>query len=610
MALTLRGSSIVSFLACASTPRMRRTPVWLVAAVLGLAVGATATIAVIVNALVFNPIPVPHPERLVVLGGLAHGAGLDDPAEYRSHTKGLESIALYRTGDIPVGEEAAGRWTRAAEISGGFFRVFRTYPVMGRAINHEDEPQSVDVVVVSDSFWRTRLFGRKDVLDCHVRLGDRLDTVVGIAPRGFDFPPGTQAWIPRARLENRRPTLVEGASELAVVRRPSGWVARLRDDSSPQQVQSQLEALLAHANETLSETTGVRYGEIVDVAPLVESMSRGFQPTLLTLMAGAAIVLMVATTNCALFALAISARGRTELAVRQVLGASPGRIGRHMIGQAATVGAVAGLLGLLVSVVLLRIAEQSLHAFGVELNARPAAALAALGLSLLLGLLSGLIGGILPALRVRRHDIVASLNSFAASSFGDRDRTFRRGFTVVQVCAAVVLSIGAMVTVRTLVTLDSRDLGQNWSDVAVVRLWMPREGLQGADMGAVQRDLLDETRSLPGVIAAASVDRVTIESRDRGFRQVLAEGGGAMAAVVQIAGDYFRVTETRIVKGHAPASADRFGAVVNETLARALWAAGVSPIGQSLRLSGQPTMVVNRGGAGHADSGPDSHDGS
>jgi putative ABC transport system permease protein len=555
-----------------------------------VAVGAPATSAAIVSALVLDPIPVRHPEQLVSLGGLAYGAGLDDPAAYWSQAKGLESLGLFRAGDIRDSDATGDRWTRIAEVSGRFFQVFLVSPARGRALRREDEAESPDVAVVSYAYWRARLSARLDVLQCLIRLGGRLYTIVGVAPPGFDFPPGTQAWIPRARLETLRPNLVEGASELAVISRPSGFVGRVKPGATPQQVKGQLEALLIYANETLSAKTGIKYGELIAVAPLVDSMSSTFRATLSTLLAGAVIVLIVATANCALYVFGASIRRRTELAVRQVLGAPPSRISCRLIGGAVTVGIVSGMLGLLVSVVLLRVARQSLHALGVELNAREPVPLIAFGLSLALGLLSGLLGGITPALRARRPGIVASLTSLSASGLDKRDRTFRRGFTVIQIGAAVVLSLGAMATLSNLMRLEALDLGQDWTRVAVVRFWMPREPLVGVDIGGVHRDLLDDTTSLRGVVSAAITSKTTIASRDRGFLEVRSEDARTMASRLEVTGEHFRVMRIPVEEGRALTTADAFAVAVNQTLAHILWKEG-SPIGQSLYLAGNRTPL-------------------
>lgn len=572
---------------------LRRQPIgfWLVAAMLGLSVATVGTIGTIVHVLIVSPVPVPDPERLFVLGGLAYGAGLDDPPQYWSHAQGLDSIALYRAGDLPADVETGRGWLRIAEVSEGFFTVFRTRPVKGRAISHDDEAQSLDVAVISDSFWTTHLLRRERVLGEEVRLGDRRYTIVGVAPPGFDFPPGTQAWIPRARLESRRPTLVEGASELAVVRRPGGWVARVRDDATPEQVRSQLEALLNQANETLSPKTGVKYGEMVGITPLVKSMTRGFEATLWTLIAGATIMLAVATVNCALFALGVAIRRRSDLATRHVLGASSRRLMRHLIADTVAIGAVSGVLGLVVSVVLLRLAERSLHAFGVELGARPVAHLAPFALSLALGLLAGLAGAIPPAVQLRRIDMREALAGLHPSGMGRRHGALRKAFLAVQMAAAVVLAVGSMLTVRTFLAVDPANLTDKWSDVAAVRLWMRREALAGQDMGIVQRALLNDTLSVPGVSAAAVADRLAIQSGDRRFQQVTTDSGATMASVTESTGDYFGVIHVRIQRGRSVSQADGHGAVVNETLARTLWP-HADPLGQPLRLGARRTLVV------------------
>ena len=107
-------------------------------------------------------------------------------------------MALYRGGRAVISHQGeADVVPHAAPVTPDFFAVFKARRFIGRAFTaDEDRPTGPRAVVVSYGFWQERLGGRADVLASRSRSAASPWPIVGVAPRGFDFPRGARLWMP------------------------------------------------------------------------------------------------------------------------------------------------------------------------------------------------------------------------------------------------------------------------------------------------------------------------------------------------------------------------------------------------------------------------------
>src|SRR5688572_14524245 len=173
---------------------------------LALGVGATTAIFSVVYGVLLRPLPYIDPHQLVAFGQTARS----DPQEptdgssshvnfldWRRASKAIQPMALYSDGRAVISHQGEADVVSVGAVTPDFFAVFRAVPVMGRAFTaDEDRPGGPRAVVVSYGFWQQRMGGRADVLSQSVEISGVPWPIVGVAPRGFDFPSGARLWTP------------------------------------------------------------------------------------------------------------------------------------------------------------------------------------------------------------------------------------------------------------------------------------------------------------------------------------------------------------------------------------------------------------------------------
>jgi hypothetical protein len=85
---------------------------------------------------------------------------------------------------------------RGASITASFFQGAKISPLVGRGFLPEEYGQHRQVVVLSYRFWQRQFGGDPRVIGSSIELNGQTNTVVGIMPRGFDFPPHVDIWVP------------------------------------------------------------------------------------------------------------------------------------------------------------------------------------------------------------------------------------------------------------------------------------------------------------------------------------------------------------------------------------------------------------------------------
>jgi hypothetical protein len=173
---------------------------------LALGVGATTAIFSVVHGVLLKPLPYEAADRLVAFGQTAKSAPAEPVDGSSSHlnfqdwkrqSKTIAEMALYSGGSAVVSNQGEADVVRMGSVTPDFFRVFRAAPSMGRAFTaDESRAAGPRAVVVSYGFWQERFGGRADVLTQSVEISGVPWPVVGVAPRGFDFPNGARLWLP------------------------------------------------------------------------------------------------------------------------------------------------------------------------------------------------------------------------------------------------------------------------------------------------------------------------------------------------------------------------------------------------------------------------------
>jgi putative ABC transport system permease protein len=560
-----------------ATRALSRTPTLTLTALLimALGIGATTAMFTLANSVLFRPLPFADPERLVQFGTV----GVLEFQAYREQSRSFEALVSYGTvnktlHDVPEPERIA-----AVAAERGLFDLLGVRPLVGRTFNQNDP---LNVVVVSEGFWRRRYGGRPSVDIWKIVLDGQSFAVVGVMPAGFQFPyrtTMTDVWIPTdlPRTENWSQRI-----DVAVGRvRPGVTI-----DAAIAELRTIVQRLEPLAKSNPSRT--------VQITPLTEVVVGRSRTGVLTLLGAVAMVLLIACANVANLLLARAEGRKREVAVRIALGAGRGRLVRQFLTEslvlalAASVGAVFIALGM-TKILATLAATQIPRAFEIGLD------WTAFLFLLTVAVTTGLAFGVVPALYATKGDVAGMLNAASGrSSRGRGSVAINRGLVVTEIALAFILLTGAGLLLRALLSLQRAPTGLAAEQVLTLRmesrgLYPETTGDAGSTLsaqGRYFRAIEERVSQVPGVRAAGIVTRLHIQSP--GFTATFTvvgrpqppNGQGAHVRFRDASPGYFRALGIPLRAGRMFSDRDR-GILVNETLAREQFR-GEDPIGRVL----------------------------
>ena len=512
---------------------LRRAPAFALAAAITLALGIGATTALFtaVRGVLLRPLPYARSEQIVQIQEVnpkGTAINVTDPnvADWRRDSRTLRALAEYNAGPAVVTSGGLTANAGYAAVSRDFFDVFGVRPVVGRAFVPEEQQVGADpAAIVSDAFWRRTLGASPNFGRITITVDGTRARVVGVMPAGFDFPSGTDVWVPRELDPPNR------------FRTSHNWqaVGRVVDGLTPATAQRELTALTrALKRQYGSDMTAVD----AKVLPLREALVGEARGPLLLLFSAASVLLLVAATNVATLLTARAESQRRELGMRVAVGATGARLARQFVAEAAVLAGAGGALGLVVAVFGTRALGTAGDAAAVPRagDVRVDALVVAFAFAVAV-LLTGIIGGAVAARAAR--DVTRNGASLVS---GDRSGTTSRSGTRVrstliaaQVAFTAVLLVGTGLLARSFVRLMSVDPGFRTSGAVALSLAIPSpaRGDSGADLRTRQTvdALVTRLRALPGVRTAGGT--VNMPIGDGG-------GGGNGTYVVQTRPDEVR----------------------------------------------------------------------
>lgn len=392
--------------------------------------------------------------------------------------------------DAPAGAELVSEVASSPNL----FSILDVKPVMGRGFwTSEQISDHPDVVVLSYAAWQRSFGGAGNVLGKSVHIGGVEHTIIGIMPKGFEYPVDenrVEVWVP---LE--RSTLAPSTND--VYGSPFAPLVRLHEGARLEAV----EAEIAHAHAPF--VTRDEQGKI-GLVGLRQELVRDVQPALFALEIAVGVVWLIACSNVAGLILARVAARRTEIAVRSALGAGRRRIAVQFLTESLLLSAAGGAGGLGLAALLLRMFRKMLGhllplAENIQLNW--VVWLCLMGLTLLTALAFGTV----PALLAARSAGGAGLRSGTTKQSGDRGQNRLRSLILVgEVALSIALLIGAGLMMRTMYALRHVPLGFRTDHLLLTSLTAPSDLYKNQNVGIVAwQPLLDEVKRVPGVKAAA-----------------------------------------------------------------------------------------------------------
>jgi putative ABC transport system permease protein len=599
--------------------QMRRSPGFVVTAVLTLALGVGANTAVysLLDQALLRSLPVSKPEQLVVLSvpGKAwsghssdHGAGEEKSFSYpmyrdlRDQAKVFDGLIATAPAPVGIAHDRTSEVVDAEIVSGNYFSVLGVGPARGRLLSQTDDtaPGANPVAVLSYHYWMTHLGGDPNVVGKTIALNSHSFEVIGVAPENFQSAVWGQTpdlFVPMSMLD----TVIPGKGK-RLTDHTDRWMnvlGRLREGETTAQAEAGVaplwHALRAEELKALGHKPPPFVDEFLTHSRLViEPGARGLSYTradmetpLVAVMAMASLVLLLAAVNVASLLLVRSAARVQEFAVRYAMGARSARILQQLLIEGALIGVLGGAAGMLLAPAAMRLlvrritAVDETSAFHATLDAR----LFFFGLAVALGV--SLLFSLAPAIQLLRPDLVTALKQKASTATGGV-LGLRRVVVSVQIGLSVLLLIGAGLFVRTIENLRHVNAGFNTTHLVTFNISPVLAGYQQAQIAALEVRVIDTMRNLPGVQAVAASDDSELTSNSHngnvtvaGYTPPANEDFDVEKNIVNF--DYFHAMQVPLVVGRAFNQADDATgqpvAIVNETFVRHYFSSPAAAIG-------------------------------
>ncbi len=479
-----------------------------------------------------------------------------------SRARSFEHVAAWTRSEMTVGRSDEEATVSVTRVSRTFFSVLRARPAVGRWFADADVDAAAPVALVSEAVWRQRFAGRSIAEAPPLILNGAEHRVIGAVPASLELGfigIGGDVWLPLTATDVGAGTSVS-------------LIARLK----PEQTWTAAAGELLSLTPAASRAVGWDWRAI----PVQEdSRYRTVASTAMTLVP-ALIVLIIGCVNVACMLLARGLERETELSVRAALGASRGTIFRQLLGESLVLASIAGIAGAAISTGLVRlVASSQFIASKPQLAARLSGDLALLPIGIGATSLACLLFGTVPAFRLSRRDVAASLKGVGAPSrvriagYGARDLV-----VFVELGLAVMLIVVTAMWFSFFSTMQRVTISFAANEVITVPV-------ASQDLEAVR----ERVSALPGVTSVAATSLPPgAEASSRGARVTAQNGRAATIGIVGITAPFFAATGLPIVRGRgfdrSEASANSPVAVISESAARSLWPDGEA-LGKQLDVS-------------------------
>ncbi len=565
---------------------MRRTPGFSAVAIITLALGIGANVAMFSTAYsaFLKPLPFHEPGNLVMGRATMHGnvnpwAAGADYYDYRDQSDVFEHLAATLPFAQPytvTGGEEPERVPGTA-ISVNLLPTLGVSPQLGRNFSaSEGLAGAPDVALISDRYWQRRYEGRPDVIGETFSVNGNPFSIIGVLPAGFRFLSDVDFW--RAMRPDR-----DGASE----RQYHNWylVGRLHTDVTLQQAQSQADVISAQLEASYPETNE---GKALLLTGMHDVLVADYRSRLYVLTAAVALVLLIACANIVGMLLARAPLRRVELSVRAALGASRGRLVGQLLAEAVLLALMGGVLGTACAVWMQRLIMNFVQ---VDLPGMGDAHLSIvmLAIATVLSLAAGLIAGIYPAMSGARGKLAEDLKAGSRTTVGTGTR-FRSGLVVAQVALSIVLLIGAGLLIRSFSRVRATDPGFSPNNLLTASVELPRS-MYPEPASRVQffTSVLDEIQLAPGVVSAGIINHLPVISPRNTFPVNASDRPDEPSTVFlrSVLPGYFESMQIPFHSGRDVDDQDAAGAalvvVINSSAADAFFPSG-NAVGQQLTV--------------------------
>ena len=590
--------------------QLRQSLGFTITAVLMLAfgIGATTAIFSIIEGVLLRPLPFPDSDRLMVLsdhlagvevpgGGDEVGVTVQDILAYTRNTNGFAALGGYQGAGFELSGNGDPAQVNASRLTAGVFSALGVAPELGRVFTADEDEHQQQVAVLSYATWRNRFHANPQVIGTKVLLDRKPYIVIGVMPRGFEFPliPGqinrSELWVPMSF----RP------DELAATR-AANWsyqmIGRLKPGVSAAQAEGD-------ANRVAKEIMAGYPADMANlhinalVRPLQNDTVQQSRSLLRTLFLAVAVVLLIACFNLAGLMLVRAIRRQREVAVRLALGAHAAALIRQAVIESLVLSVSGGVLGLVLAGTALRVGKSMLPESLPRVN-EITLSWQVVAFALGLAVVTGLVCALAPAFAAIRTNVNNNLKEGGrtGSESGGHAR-LRSTLVVAEIAIALVLLTASGLLLRSFDKMREVDLGFTPQNVTTAAYSLPQQQYsKQPQIDTFNRELLLKLNRLPGVESAGLTSMLPSQGVNNsqtfvvdGYTPPLGANMN-LATVSTVIGNFFPAMGIRLLRGRCFSEADHAGTqlvlIVNHRFAQHFWP-NQNPIGKRIRI-GTPQM--------------------
>jgi putative ABC transport system permease protein len=568
---------------------------------LALGIGATTAIFSIVNAVLLRPLPYRQPEQLVRIysefpnfpGGLRK-FWISPPEflEIKEYADSWQSVEGWVNGGANLAGTSEPIRVTASFVSGGLLESLGVSPMAGRLISRQDDaPGAPQTAVISYGLWQRAFGGDRGVIGREIQLNGKKCTMVGVMPKGFQFPPGEtdppELWS-ALQIDPARPG-GRGSHFLSLI-------GRLKPGVSLPKAFEEMKQLVAQwgAGDTRMRHVFSPKNHPITMYGFQDEVVGGVRLAMLMLLGAVAFVLLIACVNVANLLLARAEARQREIAIRKAMGAPLWRLARQFVTEAVLLSLSGALLGLGLAYAGLRTLANTTAASIPRVNEiglDPTVLLFALGISLLTGIGFGL-APLAQIVAGNVHDTLKAAGNRTTASVAANQ--FRRALVVSELALALMLLIGTGLMVRAFWKLQEVHTGVRPEGLLTMRLALPQAAYpESARVLQFWTNIQQRMANLPGMTSASFISSLPpvqqLNANDTQIEGWVQRKGGPIQNIdfyQNVGPRYFETMGIRLMEGRYFSERDGAGApltlIVNQTLARTYWP-GESAIGHRMK---------------------------
>ena len=481
---------------------------------LALGIGASTAIFSAVNPILFESLPYPSADQLVIVSDRGPDGARQEVTfgTYRELTERghfFAGLAVLRSWQPTLTGLTEPERLDGQRVSSKYFETLGVSPALGRGFDSaDDRTGGSKVTIISNALWQRRYGGDHTIIGQQITLDDTSYSVIGVMPARFEniLAPAADAW-----------TLLQYDSALpSFESREWGhhlrMVGRLHAGIKSDQAVRELGAIASTPVPEFARPPWATFNEGLIVDSLKDETTRAVKPALLVILGAVILVLVISCVNVTNLLLARGARRRGEFAVRAALGAPRTRLVRQLLTESLLLALLGGVLGMIVADFGIR-ALVALSPPGLPRVTEMGLNQTVLFFGMAITTMVGVMVGLAPARHASRNDITIGLQQGSQRTTGGHQLT-RRILVVAEVALALVLLVSAGLMLRSLQRLFAVDPGFNASRSLTMQVQVSGRRFDTDTRNRYFREVLDGVSRVPGVTAAGFTSQLPL-SGDR-----------------------------------------------------------------------------------------------